>query len=55
MGSQPGLREIRPAQAKREALSFAEAEPFPRPPEHLLAGRQLTDLDIPTFIRRQMD
>jgi cell division protein FtsZ len=29
--------------------------PFPRPPERPLARTQLTDLDIPTFIRRQMD
>ncbi len=34
---------------------YAEAVPFPRPPERPLARNQLTDLDIPTFIRRQMD
>jgi cell division protein FtsZ len=34
---------------------YAEATPFPRPPQRALARTQLTDLDIPTFIRRQMD
>jgi cell division protein FtsZ len=32
-----------------------EAMPFPRSPERVIVRRQLTDLDIPTFIRRQMD
>jgi len=35
--------------------AFAEAAPFPRPPQSSIARHQLTDLDIPTFIRRQMD
>ncbi len=35
--------------------SYAEALPFPRPPERPLAKHELSDLDIPTFIRRQMD
>ncbi len=34
---------------------YVDPMPFPRPPERPIAGRQLTDLDIPTFIRRQMD
>ena len=34
---------------------YADAMPFPRPPQQPLARNQLTDLDIPTFIRRQMD
>ena len=34
---------------------YAEAMPFPRPPQQPIAGYQLNDLDIPTFIRRQMD
>jgi hypothetical protein len=38
----------------RGALT-AEAMPFPRPPERPIVRQQLTDLDIPTFIRRQMD
>ncbi len=32
-----------------------EAMPFPRSPERVIMRQQLTDLDIPTFIRRQMD
>jgi len=35
--------------------SFAEAAPFPRPPQRSIGRHQLVDLDIPTFIRRQMD
>jgi cell division protein FtsZ len=34
---------------------YADATPFARPPQRPLAKTQLTDLDIPTFIRRQMD
>ncbi len=34
---------------------IAEAMPFPRHPERSIARQQLADLDIPTFIRRQMD
>jgi len=37
------------------APAYAEATPFPRPPQSPIARHQLTDLDIPTFIRRQMD
>src|SRR5690625_418644 len=32
-----------------------EAMPFPRRPDQIIARRQISDLDIPTFIRRQMD
>jgi cell division protein FtsZ len=32
-----------------------EAMPFTRSPERVIMRQQLTDLDIPTFIRRQMD
>ena len=35
--------------------AYAEAVPFPRPPQAALSRGQLGDLDIPTFIRRQMD
>jgi cell division protein FtsZ len=35
--------------------AYAEATPFPRPAQAPIARHQLTDLDIPTFIRRQMD
>lgn len=34
---------------------MAEAMPFPRPPQSPIARHQVADLDIPTFIRRQMD
>ncbi len=34
---------------------IAEAMPFPRQPERAIMRQQLADLDIPTFIRRQMD
>ncbi len=34
---------------------YTDDAPFPRPPQRALARTQLTDLDIPTFIRRQMD
>ena len=37
------------------AGGYAEDIPFPRPPERPMPRQQLTDLDIPTFIRRQMD
>jgi cell division protein FtsZ len=36
-------------------VAYAEAQPFPRPPQSSIVRQQLTDLDIPTFIRRQMD
>ena len=41
--------------ARSVEAEYAEAMPFPRPPQRPLARQQLTDLDIPTFIRRQMD
>jgi cell division protein FtsZ len=41
--------------APRVTPSYAEATPFPRPPQAPIVRQQLTDLDIPTFIRRQMD
>lgn len=34
---------------------YAEPMPFQRPPQRRIARQQLGDLDIPTFIRRQMD
>jgi cell division protein FtsZ len=37
------------------APAYQEATPFPRAPQAPIARQQLTDLDIPTFIRRQMD
>ena len=35
--------------------AYEVAAPFPRPPRQAIGRSQLSDLDIPTFIRRQMD
>jgi cell division protein FtsZ len=43
------------AAASARSTPYAEAVPFSRPPQRPIARSQLTDLDIPTFIRRQMD
>jgi cell division protein FtsZ len=37
------------------APAYQEATPFQRLPQSPIGRQQLTDLDIPTFIRRQMD
>ncbi len=37
------------------APAYPEPTPFQRPPQSPIVREQLTDLDIPTFIRRQMD
>jgi len=56
-----GVRGQAQSQAARVAVggsrapAFAEAAPFPRPAHSSVGRAQLTDLDIPTFIRRQMD
>ncbi len=34
---------------------YVEPAPFERAPQHSISRQQLSDLDIPTFIRRQMD
>jgi cell division protein FtsZ len=46
-----------PAMAAPAARAVVNADPmpFPRPPQRPISRHQLTDLDIPTFIRRQMD
>jgi cell division protein FtsZ len=41
--------------AAPRSVDYAEALPFSRPPQNPIGRQQLTDLDIPTFIRRQMD
>jgi cell division protein FtsZ len=41
--------------AAPRTADYAEALPFSRPPQSPIGRQQLTDLDIPTFIRRQMD
>jgi cell division protein FtsZ len=43
------------AAATPRASDFAEALPFAPRPQTPISRKQLTDLDIPTFIRRQMD
>jgi cell division protein FtsZ len=37
------------------ANDYTEALPFARDPQRPISGQQVMDLDIPTFIRRQMD
>ena len=39
----------------RAAGADADVKPFPRFPERIVTKEQLGELDIPTFIRRQMD
>ncbi|HEX7049151.1 MAG TPA: cell division protein FtsZ [Longimicrobiales bacterium] len=53
--SMPMAPSRRPAPERNGSSMVAEAMPFPREPERAIVRRQLTDLDIPTFIRRQMD
>ncbi|MDX1675701.1 MAG: cell division protein FtsZ, partial [Longimicrobiales bacterium] len=58
--SQGGGRVREPAGIQASASNggvgdYVEDIPFPRPPEGPMPRQQLTDLDIPTFIRRQMD
>lgn len=50
-------RQAQPAVASAGGgrVMMAEAMPFPRPPQSPIARHQVADLDIPTFIRRQMD
>jgi cell division protein FtsZ len=50
-----GIAAVGSAATAVRAPAYAEATPFPRPPQSPIARQQLTDLDIPTFIRRQMD
>ncbi len=44
-----------PQRPPMRAPAYQEATPFQRLPQSPIARQQLTDLDIPTFIRRQMD
>jgi cell division protein FtsZ len=55
VGAEPAYARQAATVSTPRASDFAEALPFSRPPQRPLASRQLTDLDIPTFIRRQMD
>jgi cell division protein FtsZ len=53
--TQPVRAAVNASAPAVRSSAFAEAAPFPRPPQSPVARGQLTDLDIPTFIRRQMD
>jgi cell division protein FtsZ len=52
---EPTVAQPQAPRADTIERAYAEATPFPRPPQRPLARTELTDLDIPTFIRRQMD
>jgi cell division protein FtsZ len=61
-GAQPQSRQQAPAQsqpARRVAVGGGSSEsvelPFQRFPERVVTTEQIRELDIPTFIRRQMD
>ena len=43
------------AAIQRQPVAVPEPTPFQRMPQAAVSRHQLTDLDIPTFIRRQMD
>ena len=53
----PGINGARMAAAggTRGHAPYVDPAPFQRPPQSAINRQQLTDLDIPTFIRRQMD
>jgi cell division protein FtsZ len=60
--AQPSLAAVgaeggytRAGQSAPRAADYADALPFTRAPQSPIGRQQLTDLDIPTFIRRQMD
>jgi hypothetical protein len=53
---EPAMAAAAPAAAASvRSTPYTEAVPFSRPAQRPIARSQLTDLDIPTFIRRQMD
>jgi cell division protein FtsZ len=49
------VKVARVAMGGSRGPAFVEAAPFPRPPQRSIGRHQIADLDIPTFIRRQMD
>jgi hypothetical protein len=55
MAAAPHPSASQAPRAEPSERAYVEPAPFPRPPQRPLARTQLTDLDIPTFIRRQMD
>jgi hypothetical protein len=48
------VAHAQPAVVARQQIA-PEPTPFQRLPQASVSRHQLTDLDIPTFIRRQMD
>ena len=54
-GYAPEPMAAAPVERVERVEAAVDPMPFPRPPQRPLARNQLTDLDIPTFIRRQMD
>jgi cell division protein FtsZ len=53
--AQPMVARIAAAAPIARAAVHPEPTPFERLPQNPISRHQLTDLDIPTFIRRQMD
>jgi len=55
---QPNRQQV-PQQAQQQVAAVgggsASVVPLPRPPERVVTRKQIGELDVPTFIRRQMD
>ena len=55
---QPNRQQV-PQQAQQQVAAVgggsASVVPLPRPPERIVTRQQIGELDVPTFIRRQMD
>ncbi len=55
---QPNRQQV-PQQAQQQVAAvgggLASVVPLPRPPERVVTRKQIGELDVPTFIRRQMD
>ena len=51
---QPNRQQV-PQQVAAVGGGSASVVPLPRPPERVVTQQQIDELDVPTFIRRQMD
>ena len=55
----PDFGKQAPSQLPQEVAAVgggaASVVPLPRPPERVVTQQQIDELDVPTFIRRQMD
>jgi cell division protein FtsZ len=51
---QPNRQQV-PQQVAAVGGGSASVVPLPRPPERVVTRKQIGELDVPTFIRRQMD